>query len=540
METHELFALNRDQHLFLLAILLLTMDTKLSTPTNSCYYMKSKSVLLAVCFCGFMFVSQGQILLNILDGAAEGNDMMGGSVVVHCGDSIIERWHYGTADLEREIPVGPQTKYRIASVSKMVTAIAVMQLMDAGAINLDDDISDILGYDVVNPNYPETPITVSMLLSHTSGIIDGTTYSDFLGATVNDDPIPNLSEILTTVGDYYTTNQFNNIEPGTYFNYSNINYVILGTIIEKAADQRFDAYCREHIFEPLGLDASFNVNDLQNIDDVAVLYRKISDVWTPQADDYQGVQPVFNNLDGYIPGTNGGRFGPQGGLRISAEDLSKISMCLMMPGSCEALNLTTTSISLMLLAQWTYDGENGNNYYGLFRSWGLGIHLITSTPGNDIVLPGSNTMYGHTGEAYGLVSDVYFDPQRNVGIVFITNGVGNGYQLNKFSGFYSVEQEIFGAIENYGNIGNCATIHIPEKENPSLRMYPNPADDIITISTSSTHFNAPVRILTTDGKIIREVKAALSGMTMDLSDLPEGVYIISLAEQQLKFVKCNK
>ena len=55
-----------------------------------------------------MFVSHGQILPNILDGAAEGNDMMGGSVVVHCGDSIIERWHYGTADLERDSGHGPR------------------------------------------------------------------------------------------------------------------------------------------------------------------------------------------------------------------------------------------------------------------------------------------------------------------------------------------------------------------------------------------------------------------------------------------------
>ena len=151
-----------------------------------------------------------------------------------------------------------------------------------------------------------------MLLSHTSTIIDGTTYSSFLDATVNNNPIPNLSELLTTSGAYYTSGQFNNTVPGTYFNYSNINYVILGTIVEKISNTRFDVYCKQNISMPLGIDASFNVNDLVDIDQLAVLYRKPNGIWTPQADNYQGIQPVFNNLNGYIPGTNGGRFGPQG------------------------------------------------------------------------------------------------------------------------------------------------------------------------------------------------------------------------------------
>jgi CubicO group peptidase (beta-lactamase class C family) len=501
--------------------------------------MKIKSVLLCALF-SVVLSSHGQILNNILDGVATGNDMMGGSVVVYCGDSIVEIWNYGTADLEREIPVGPQTKYRIASVSKMVTAIAVLQLVDQGAINLDDNISDILGYQVVNPNYPETPMTVSMLLSHESGIVDGTTYADFMESTISENPIPNLSELLTPEGDYYTAGQFNNIEPGTYFNYANINYVILGTIVEQAADQRFDVYCREHIFEPLGLDASFNVNDLEDIDDVAVLYRKINGTWTPQADDYQGVQPLFTNLDGYVPGTNGGRFGPQGGLRISAQDIAKIAMCLMVPGLNVSLNLSDTMISLMLMQQWLYDGNNGNNYYGLFRSWGLGVHRITSTPGGDIVLAGSNAMFGHTGEAYGLVSDVYFDIDRNVGLVFITNGVGNGYQFGKYSAFYTVEQEIFGAIENYGNIGTCIAAHIDNAEQTRLMAFPNPVDDEITVIGSLREGQMNLKLVSADGRVVRDLRNSTPVQTFNIEDLADGVYYLSTDRECVKVVKCGR
>ena len=109
----------------------------------------------------------------------------------------------------------------------------------------------------------------------------------------------------------------------------------------------------------------------------------------------------------------------------------------------------------MFANEWTFNGNNGNNYFGLFRSWGLGIHRITSTTGNDIVLPESSTMLGHAGEAYGLVSDAYFDTIRKVGFIFMNNGVGVGYQTNNYSIFYTIEQEVFAAIENYGNIASC-------------------------------------------------------------------------------------
>ena len=199
---------------------------------------------------------------------------MGMSVVVFCENGITQNIALGKADWSRNIDMTTDTKYRIASISKTITAIAAMQLVEQNLLDLDEDISNILGYDVKNPNHPNVAITPRMLLSHTSTIIDGTNYSSFLGATVNDNPVPNLSTILTVGGAYYVASLFNNTTPGTYFNYSNLNYVVLGTLIEKVSNQRFDAYCKQFIFEPLNLDASFNVNDLQDINELAVVYRK--------------------------------------------------------------------------------------------------------------------------------------------------------------------------------------------------------------------------------------------------------------------------
>lgn len=486
----------------------------------------------------FSTITFAQNLLTQFNTISANNDMMGGSLVVFCENGVIENLSIGKSDFSRNINTTIDTKYRIASISKTITAIAIMQLVEQNLLDLDADISSVLGYSIQNPNNPSVPITSRMLLSHTSTIIDGSTYSSFIGATVNNNPIPDLSEILTTGGAYYTTGQFNNTVPGTYFNYSNINYVILGTIVEKISNLRFDVFCKQNICIPLGIDASFNVNDLTDIDQLAVLYRKTSDVWTPQADDYQGSQPVFNNLSGYIPGTNGGRFGPQGGFRCSGQDLAKIFLVLMNNGSFDGVTLLSeTSCNAMFANEWTYNGTNGNNYYGLFRSWGLGIHRITSTPGNDIALPGSNSMLGHTGEAYGLVSDAYFDTIRKVGFVFINNGVGVGYQTNSNSIFYTVEQEIFDAIENHGNIINCLqSVGLNEIE--TLRMvYPNPAGDFLYVPENITHEAHEIRILSLEGEMLKNILLRKGDTKIDIRELKTGMYVIVLNNTAIKFIK---
>ena len=400
-------------------------------------------------------ITQAQTLREQINTIASNHDMMGGALVVFCGNDILENIAFGKSDYARNMDVSVQTKFRIASISKTITAIAIMQLVDQKLLNLDADIGDILGYKVRNPNYPDAPITARMLLSHTSSLTDGATYSTFLSATVGNNPIPNLKELLVPGGTYYVDSQFNNKKPGQYFTYANVNYVILGTLLEKVTNTRFDMYCRQHILLPLGLDASFNVNDLSDLNELAVLYRKQNGVWTPQTDNFQGIQPVFDNVIHYVPGTNGGRFGPQGGLRCSAQDLAAIFLCLMNGRKDGASILSETARNAMLAETWAFNGDNGDNYNGLFRSWGLGIHRITSTPNNDVALPKSTQMFGHAGDAYGLVSNAYFDTTRHVGFVFITNGVGSGYNNGNTSAFYSVEEAVCRAIDNSAPLEDC-------------------------------------------------------------------------------------
>ncbi|QTN39065.1 serine hydrolase [Cryomorphaceae bacterium] len=466
------------------------------------------------------------------------NDMMGGSLVLFCENGVIASHEFGTADYGRGIAVTSDTKYRVASISKTVTAIAVMQLVDQGLIDLDENINTYLGYAVSNPHYTSDSITVRMLLSHTSSIIDGPTYSSFLSATYNSTPIPNLNALLQPAGAYYDATQFNQTIPGQYFNYANINYVILGTIVEAVSQLRFDVYCKQNISQPLGLDASFNVSDLQDLNELAVLYRKPGGVWTAQVDDYQGTPLPPGNTIGYLPGTNGGRFAPQGGFRCSAEDLSVLFLCLMNQGTWNGATLLSPAACLQMSSnQWSYNGVNGNPYFGLFRSWGLGMHRITSYPGNDVALSGSQQMFGHTGEAYGLVSDAYFDTIRKVGFVFVTNGVGMGYQSNNQSVFYTVEQDVFNAIEQFGQIDQCAaTAGLNEPRRPSI-LYPNPCENTVFIGGRAPLHNEKLRVYGPEGRFIALVPYDAECECVDVSELKSGLYFLEVRNSLNRFVK---
>lgn len=234
---------------------------------------KIKRIILPF-FLSFLFSNtlRAQSLESVINEISTRYDLMGSAVVVFCDADSMQTYFTGKSDLERNIDIAQNTKFRIASISKTITAIAIMQLVDQNLLDLDSDIGDILGYSVRNPNFPNQSITTRMLLSHKSSIVDGSTYNSFLSATYNNYPILNLNQLLTPSGAYYNTSQFIIRSPGSYFNYANINYVILGTIIEKITNQRFDTYCLEHIFQPLSIEASFNVNDITNIDSVAVIY----------------------------------------------------------------------------------------------------------------------------------------------------------------------------------------------------------------------------------------------------------------------------
>jgi alpha-L-fucosidase 2 len=363
---------------------------------------------------------------------------VGLSVAVVKGDALAFSGGYGMRDLERGLPVTEKTVYRIASISKTVATTALMILWERGAFRLEDDVDATLGFPLRNPRFPDDPITFERLLSHTSSLRDGRGYDAFLDANYNRVPPPALRSLLEAGGEFFTPDMFDAEKPPSagHFHYANVNFGIIGTLVERLSGTRFDVFCRETIFRPLGLTASFNVQDLPDIDDVAALYRKVRRRWTPQADSYGGVMPAPRELGDYVVGTNGVIFGPQGGVRISANDLARFMIMLKNGGRLGAVRiLGEAAVARMLGPAWTFAGSNGEDESGVHRAYGLGIQRTET-------LLAGETLAGHSGNAYGLISGMYFSRSGDYGVVFMTNG---GVWGREDRGWLGIEKDVVKA-----------------------------------------------------------------------------------------------
>lgn len=410
------------------------------------------------------------------------------------GDEVVFEGYWGNRRIEPDpahtLPVTADTKFRVASISKVVTAIGVMQLVEQGKLDLDRDVSDYLGFRLRNPSFPTQPITARMLLSHTSSLRDGSIYAIPLPYTLRDFFLPD--------GAYYAGGEhfawpINGLDlrPGHYFTYANLNFGVLGTLIEAISGQRFDRYMASHVLAPLAIQGGYNVAEFSRpwLSQLAALYRKQDPQgqwdpggpWYAQVDDYQGAPPIniepqfpdgvhqFQKaveqpvadagepdlLATYKPGSNGTLFGPQGGLRISARDLAKIAQVFIQDGRYGAHQiLRPATVQQMLSEQWRYNPakSNGDTYAGLMRAWGLGLQHTTATSEQgqgDSMAPGSqDTFWGQAGDAYGLLSGMWFDPAREVAFIYIIGGVGDDPERHRgaYSSNYRWEEEIQAAL----------------------------------------------------------------------------------------------
>lgn len=428
-----------------------------------------------------------------LDGILDEFHLAGMSVLTRCGNEISIEHHAGLRDIGNKLPVDSTTTYRVASISKAVVALLAAKLAEQGVIGYDVPIGHYLEDPPFHPAHPNLEITMGQLLTHRSGIRDGTGYSDFLNDTYASIPeVPVLTSVLNEGGSHYTSDMWGASPPGEWFQYANLNYGVAATILESATGMRFDLLMTEMLFAPYGLDAGYKVQDLQDIGSLAVLYRQVNGAWAAQADNFGGVMPDGVDWSQYVPGTNALGFAPQGGLRIGARDLSILAR-LWSHGSApdaEGMPLTflgTESLGQLMAPQWSFDGSNGNNYYGLFNQWSNGLHLAASGWGDDSVIPELDLtpMPGHPGEAYGLISDAYATPDGNWNCVFITNGKWDGYTSGPASAFYAVEQAVFASLRD--DALACVTAGVPEVPSIPVTVLGSPrsGDTLIQIQVGA-------------------------------------------------------
>ena len=173
----------------------------------------------------------------------EKGDFMGAVLVERNGRILFKRG-YGPADVAWSVPVTPNTKFNIASLTKQFTGMAVVQLAEAGKLRLDDPVSKY--YEGAPKAWKD--ITIYRLLSHTSGLPELKGLDEFTkGIAQPYTP----AELISTFRDKPL-----DFAPGTKWAYSNRGYYLLGYIIEKVSGQKYADYIRMHIFEPLGMNDS--------------------------------------------------------------------------------------------------------------------------------------------------------------------------------------------------------------------------------------------------------------------------------------------
>lgn len=340
----------------------------------------------------------------------------------------------GFADVAAGRPVTADDPVRVASISKLVVSIAVLKLVEQGRLDLDADVSRLLGWRLRNPAFPDVPITLRLLLSHRSSLVDGIDYV-----------MPLDADMRTALADPKAWDGAH--PPGHWFRYTNLNFPVIAAVMERATGERFDRLMDRLVLRPLKLQACYNWDSCAApvAARAVVLYRE----GKPVRDDNRGAKPACSvtpaadgscDLARWRAGANGAIFSPQGGLRISARDLAKIGRLLLGRGTVDGVRiLSPRSVALMSTPSWTYNGAAGEGANGdigadasvdaptggFTCSYGLAVHVLaTPVAGcHDDPFGDGVRRFGHSGDAYGLKSGLWVDPVSGTGVAYFATDV---------------------------------------------------------------------------------------------------------------------
>lgn len=297
-------------------------------------------------------------------------------------------------------PDGPEvtadTAFQVGSISKMVACIGLLQLMDDKGVSLDDELGDVLGYEVRNPYYPEVPVTLRQLMTHTASLRDASDYDDALEG----EGLP-----LETLLVERARAVFSRSEPGHERVYSNFGGGLIGPLIEALSGIALDDYMARNVFEPLGVTAAYQASRLVGKVPLADMYLM------PEGRLAKRPGDDASALEDYCF--------TAGKLVISAQDLCKILIALCDGGVCGDARILKESQVAEMTARQDHIGS-------VFCDSGNGLFLNVIT---DAEVPG-RTLLGHGGKAYGMLCAAYFDPTDRTGVVMLTNGCDNRSDRN--------------------------------------------------------------------------------------------------------------
>ncbi|MEZ4883890.1 MAG: serine hydrolase domain-containing protein [Chitinophagales bacterium] len=327
------------------------------------------------------------------------NKLPGFAVAIFDKDKIFYQKGFGYADLAAQKPYTPESVQIIASVTKTLIGVSLMKAVEAGLLSLDDEINDYLPFKVINPQFPDDPITIRHLASHTSSIADtkksdkgyrfesplkkedfAEAYHPILALYNKTEKISMADFLQYKLGDtgkWYEKEVFTANRPGTTYKYSNLGATLLAYIVELVTKVPFYEYTTQYIFKPLNMSAS---------------------TWNLKKVNPQKHVTYYNELLNEVPKYHIITY-PDGGLYSSVADLTKYLQEMIKGYNGESELLTKDSFREMMSKQSkVVDLPDG-------ICWDLSFSCCIGHAGNDF---GTNTL-------------MYFEPESGIGRILFTN-----------------------------------------------------------------------------------------------------------------------
>ncbi len=327
-------------------------------------------------------------LKTTVDSLLKESNIPGASIALVHKDSVIWTGGVGYRNYQQKQPVTADHLFRMGSVSKSFVAVGIMQLVEKGKLSLDDKVHELVpGIKIKNPWRETNPVRVKHLLEHTAGF-DDMHFSEFLNK--GDPQIP-LKEALAVT----PASREVRWKPGTRFSYSNPGYGVAGYIIEKVTGQRYEAYLKEQVLKPIGMDqSSFSYTD-------SVKQQLVSGY----QDDYESIE--YQHI--YLR--------PAGMLHSSANDMAEFVRMMLNDGSVG----DKTIISDSMLANMETPETSLAAKHGFKKGYGKGVKKSTIQ---------GYSYYGHAGGVFGFSAQYMYFPKYEKGYVLMINSMGGFGDIN--------------------------------------------------------------------------------------------------------------
>ena len=315
----------------------------------------------------------------------------GAVVVVAKNGEIVYHYDYGFSRKVARERVTPETYFKTASVTKIVSAIRIMQLVEEGALDLDRPIGDYFGFTILNPRFREIPVTLRQLMSHTSSISQSGGYS--------------RGQRLNTFLDA-DLNRWGNWEewaPGSKYKYSNFGAGMMGSLMELVSGKDINTCVTEGVFEPLGIDAAYHISLLGDPNKASYVYEPdgtlqksraafLREKWDPEVDPNAHYTITI------------------GSLWIRGDDLCRLGIALCEGGAVDGVQLLQPeTVEMMRSSQMGLGDVTVDSPYGLC------VNRVDNLLDDRLV-------YGHQGLSDGILCNLYFEPESHLVFAMITNG----------------------------------------------------------------------------------------------------------------------